>query len=376
MASLVAGGAGFIGSHLCKRLLAEDDHVICIDNLHTGRRRNIATLLERAAFTFIEQDILEELPPLPRLDRVFHLASPASPPAYQRYPVETLQVNSEGTRRLLRLAARDGARFLFASTSEIYGDPLEHPQRESYRGNVNPIGPRSMYDEAKRFGEALTVAYHETHGVDTCIARIFNTYGPCMDPADGRVVSNFINQAIRGEPITVYGDGSQTRSFQYVDDLVEGLLRLASTSQSEPVNLGNPKEYTVLQLARLVLELVGSTAPIVFEPLPGDDPRRRRPDISLAQRLLGWTPTVSLREGLERSIAYYRMIDDEGRQLNGAYSRRALHGRSSGPMPEASEAPYSPDPAPLAGTPSPANARLQIDVSVDSTVGLAWNGSR
>ncbi len=356
MTSLVAGGAGFIGSHLCKRLLAEGVDVICIDNLVTGHRRNIETLLERPGFTFVEQDILEELPPLPRLDRVFHLASPASPLAYRRYPVETLQANSEGTRRLLDLAARDGARFLFASTSEVYGDPLEHPQREDYYGNVNPIGPRSMYDEAKRFGEALTVTYHETHGVNACIARIFNTYGPCMDPADGRVVSNFINQAIRSQPITVFGDGSQTRSFQYVDDLVEGLLRLVESGWRDPVNLGNPEEYTVLQLARLVLEFVGSTAPVVFEPLPGDDPRRRKPDISLARRLLDWTPTVPLHEGLEATVAYYRAIGDEPHQLNGAYSRPVSPERSAGPRLEAIEAPYRLDPALWARISSPAGA--------------------
>lgn len=373
MTSLVAGGAGFIGANLCRRLLAEGDDVICIDNLVTGRRWNIETLLEWPAFTFVEQDILEELPPLPCLDRVFHLASPASPPAYRRYPAETLRANSEGTRRLLELAARDGARFLYASTSEVYGDPLEHPQRENYCGNVNPIGPRSMYDEAKRFGEALTVAYRETYGVNACIARIFNTYGPCMDPDDGRVVSNFINQAIHSKPITVYGDGSQTRSFQYVDDLVEGLLRLVESGWPGPVNLGNPEEYTVLQLARLVLELVGSAAPVVFEPLPGDDPRRRRPDISLARRLLDWAPTVPLREGLERTVAYYREIGDEAHQLNGAYSRPVLRGRSVGPVPEAIEAPYLPDLAPVVRTSGPAGAGPRIDAPAVLTADLGLN---
>ena len=304
---------------------------------------------------------------------MFHLASPASPLAYWRYPVETLKANSEGTRRLLTLAARDGARFLYASTSEVYGDPLEHPQRENYCGNVNPIGPRSMYDEAKRFGEALTVAYRETYGVDSGIARIFNTYGPCMDPTDGRVVSNFINQAIHSKPITIYGDGSQTRSFQYVDDLIEGLLRLMESGWRDPVNLGNPEEYTVLQLARLVLELVGSAAPVVFEPLPGDDPRRRRPDISLARRLLGWAPTVRLREGLEWTVAYYRAIGDEAHRVNNADARPVLRGRSVGPMPEAIEAPYLPALALLARTSGPAGAGPGIGASAVSTVDLALN---
>ena len=311
MIALVAGGAGFIGSHLCERLLDEGDDVVCVDNLSTGRRWNIAPLLDRRGFRFVEHDVVEPLPPLPRLERVFHLASPASPPAYQRAPIETLRVNSEGTRRLLELAGRDGARFLFASTSEVYGDPLEHPQREGYRGNVCPTGPRSMYDEAKRYGEALTMTYVRERGVDGCIARIFNTYGPRMDPDDGRVVSNFVTQALRGEPLTVYGDGSQTRSFQYVDDLVEGLLRLAASGEREPINLGNPEEYTVLELARLVRDLTGARSPIVFAPLPKDDPRQRRPDISRAKRALGWEPRVPVREGLRRTIAAYRHVAHE-----------------------------------------------------------------
>lgn len=308
MVIAVAGGAGFIGSHLCERLLDERHEVLCIDNLVTGRRVNVAPLLARAGFCFLEHDIVEELPPLPRVERVFHLASPASPPAYQRYPLETLRVNSEGTRRLLELAAHDGATFLFASTSEVYGDPLEHPQAEAYRGNVSSIGPRSMYDESKRFGEAITLAYARARGVDARIVRIFNTYGPRMDPEDGRVVSNFIVQALHGAPLTVYGDGTQTRSFQYVDDLVEGMLRLVAMPYQEPVNLGNPEEYTMLELAELVRELSGAASPIVFQPLPKDDPRQRRPDITLARRLFGWEPVVPVREGLARTIAYFREV--------------------------------------------------------------------
>jgi nucleoside-diphosphate-sugar epimerase len=306
MTVAVAGGAGFVGSHLCERLLDEGATVVCLDNLRTGRFANIAPLVNRPAFTFIEHDVVEPLPPLPRFEQVFHLASPASPRAYQCWPVETMRVNSEGTRLLLELAARDGARFLYTSTSEVYGDPLEHPQREEYRGNVNPIGPRAMYDEGKRYGEALTVTYGETHGIDVCIARPFNTYGPRMDRDDGRVVSNFITQALENQPLTVYGDGSQSRSFQYVDDLVEGLMCLMASEARGPLNLGNPEEYTMLQLATMIRELVGSTSEIVFAPLPIDDPRQRRPDITLAKELLGWEPTVPVREGLLRTIAYFR----------------------------------------------------------------------
>ena len=302
----MAGGAGFVGSHLCERLLDRGDAVVCLDNLRTGRYRNIAPLLDRQGFAFVAHDVVDPLPPLPRLERVFHLASPASPRAYQRWPLETLRVNSEGTRVLLERAARDGARFLYTSTSEVYGDPLEHPQREEYRGNVSPVGPRAMYDEAKRYGEALTTTYAETHGVDVAIARPFNTYGPRMDPDDGRVVSNFVTQAIGGRPLTVHGDGAQSRSFQYVDDLVEGLVRLMESGCRGPVNLGNPEEYTMLQLAGLVRELAGSASEIVFAPRPADDPRQRRPDISRAKRLLGWEPTVPVREGLRRTIAHFR----------------------------------------------------------------------
>ena len=309
-ADLVAGAAGFIGSHLCQRLLHEGREVICIDNLATGRRLNIEPLLACPEFTFLEHDIIEDLPPLPPVGRVFHLASPASPPAYQRNPIETLRVNSEGTRRLLEVAARDGARFLYGSTSEVYGDPLEHPQCEEHRGNVSPTGPRSAYDEAKRYGEALTMAYARARGVDARVVRIFNTYGPRSDPFDGRMVPNFITQALRGEPITVYGDGTQTRSLCFVRDLVEGLTRAmgCEAARGQVVNLGNPEEHTVLQYAGLILDLTRSASGLVFgEPAVGDDPRRRRPDISKARALLHWEPVTPLREGLLRTIEHLRV---------------------------------------------------------------------
>jgi nucleoside-diphosphate-sugar epimerase len=304
--SLVAGGAGFVGSHLCDRLIAEGDDVICLDNLITGRCENIDALTAHPRFTFVSHDIIDDLPSLPRVDRIFHLASPASPRAYQLYPIETMRANSEGTRRLLELAARDGARFVYTSTSEVYGDPLQHPQREDYWGNVNPVGPRSMYDEAKRYGEALIVTYAEARSINTAIARIFNTYGPRMRPDDGRIISNFITQCLRGDALTVHGDGSQTRSFQYVDDLITGLILLAESTSRGPMNLGNPEEYTVLALAQLIRDLTQSRSSIVFEPLPTDDPQQRRPDIGLATRTLEWQPTVSVRDGLQRTIAYYR----------------------------------------------------------------------
>src|SRR5215217_9430178 len=254
MTSVVAGGAGFVGSHLGERLLAEGQEVVCVDNLVTGRAANVAHLLGNPAFRFIQHDILEPLPAMPPVDRIYHLASPASPPAYQRFPIETLRANSEGTRQLLELARRHGARLLFASTSEVYGDALVHPQPEGYRGNVSTVGPRSMYDEAKRFGEALTTAARKTWGVETRIVRIFNTYGPRMDPDDGRVVSNFVAQALRGEPLTVYGDGSQTRSFQYVEDLIRGMIAMMQTAEgvTGPINFGNPVEFTMLELAEKV----------------------------------------------------------------------------------------------------------------------------
>ncbi len=306
MVEVVCGGAGFIGSHLCDRLINDGQEVIAIDNLVTGRLTNLGTLLGHPRFRFVHHDVIETLPKMPRIERIYHLASPASPPAYQKYQIATMQVNAEGTRRLLDLAARDGARFLFASTSEVYGDPLVHPQPEDYRGNVSSTGPRSMYDEAKRYGEALTKAYAEERGVDTRIIRIFNTYGPRLDPSDGRVVSNFLVQALRGQPLSIFGDGSQTRSFQYVDDLIEGMTRTMESSFREPINIGNPEEYTMLELAGLVQELMGENNGLVFHPLPGDDPRQRRPDISLAWSELGWKPLVPVRDGLKRTLDYFR----------------------------------------------------------------------
>jgi nucleoside-diphosphate-sugar epimerase len=305
--------------------LADGLTVICVDNLITGRRQNVAGLLRHPGFTFYHHDVIEPLSRLPHLDRIYHLASPASPPSYQRYPIATLRVNSEGTRHLLELAATHGARFFYASTSEVYGDPLEHPQREDYRGNVNTVGPRSMYDEAKRYGEALTIAYAETHRVEVRIARIFNTYGPRMAPDDGRVISNIIVQALLGRPLTVFGAGNQTRSFQYVDDLIEGMVRLVESAHCGPVNIGNPSEYTILQLAQLIRELTGTAAPIEFLPLPADDPKQRRPDIALAQSVLGWEPRVSVRAGLEATIAYFQ--DELGADLvaaNGHYRSHLL----------------------------------------------------
>ncbi len=306
MVEVVSGGAGFIGSHLCDRLINDGLEVVAIDNLVTGRLTNLASLLGHLRFTFVRHDVIEALPELPRVDRIYHLASPASPPAYQKYQIATMRVNAEGTRRLLDLAARDGARFLFASTSEVYGDPLVHPQPEDYRGNVSSTGPRSMYDEVKRYGEALTQAYAEERGVDTRIIRIFNTYGPRLDPADGRVISNFLVQALRGQPLSIFGDGTQTRSFQYVDDLIEGMTRTMESLFRGPINIGNPEEYTMLELARLVQQLMGGDNGLVFHPLPGDDPRQRRPDISLAWSELGWKPLVPVRDGLKRTIDYFR----------------------------------------------------------------------
>ena len=306
MTTLVTGGAGFVGSHLCDRLIRTGEPVICLDNLVTGRLENVQGLIGHPRFTFVQHDAIEPLPDLPSLRRIYHLASPASPPWYRALPVETLRVNSEGTHHLLERASRDGARFLFASTSEVYGDPLVHPQAEDYRGNLSTTGPRSMYDEAKRYGEALTVACGQAWGVETRIVRIFNTYGPRLDPRDGRVVSNFVCQALAGKSLTVYGDGSQTRSFQYVDDLIEGMVRLMASSRTDPVNIGNPHEVTMLELAHLVQELTGTMTRIVFEPLPTDDPRQRRPDIGLARAELGWEPRVPLADGLERTIGHFR----------------------------------------------------------------------
>ena len=301
--ALVAGAAGFIGSHLVDRLLSLGYEVVGLDNLLTGRKQNLAHLSTNSRFGFIEADVAE-LPPFEgeRFDWVFHLASPASPPRYLAHPIETLRANADGTRLLLELAERSGASFFLASTSEVYGDPEQHPQSETYWGNVNPIGPRSVYDEGKRYAEAFATTYHQSRGVPLRIVRIFNTYGPRMDPADGRVVTNFIGQALRGEPLTIYGDGSQTRSFQYIDDLIDGFIALMGVEHSEPVNLGNPGEFTMIELANLVREIVGSRSEIVHRPLPKDDPRRRRPDIGKAKMLLGWEPRIPLREGLRRTI--------------------------------------------------------------------------
>ncbi len=303
---VVTGGAGFVGSHLCEALVERGNSVVCVDDLSTGRRENLAGLDSHPAFELIEADVSAGIPTLPfgPPAAVLHLASAASPPAYLARPLQTLAVGSEGTRHALELAARHGARFLLASTSEVYGDPAEHPQTEGYWGNVNPIGPRSVYDEAKRFAEALTFAHHRALGTDVAVARIFNTYGPRLRPDDGRVVSNFISQALAGEPLTVYGDGTQTRSLCYVSDQVAGLIALLDSGVTGPVNIGNPDEHTVSDLARLVVTLTGSASPIVHEPLPADDPTRRRPDISRARQLLGWEPTVPVEVGLSQTARY------------------------------------------------------------------------
>jgi len=304
---LVTGGAGFIGSHLCERLLAEGNDVICIDNFLTGSPDNIAPLLENPRFLFIQQDVTNFMYVRGPLDAILHFASPASPIDYLELPIPTLKVGSLGTHKALGLAKEKGARFLLASTSETYGDPLVHPQTEDYWGNVNPIGPRGVYDEAKRFAEAITMAYHRAHGLQTRIVRIFNTYGPRMRRRDGRVVPNFIAQALAGEDLTVYGDGSQTRSFCYVSDLVEGILRLLRSDYTLPVNIGNPREMTVLEFAKLIIQLTGSRSGITYKELPVDDPKVRQPDITRARKLLGgWEPVVPVEEGLRRTIEFFR----------------------------------------------------------------------
>ncbi|HEX6029964.1 MAG TPA: UDP-glucuronic acid decarboxylase family protein [Tepidiformaceae bacterium] len=309
MRAIVAGGAGFIGSHLCRALLARGDSVLCIDNFLTGRRTNISALLPHPGFRLLVHDIIEPLPALEPPDAIFHLASPASPPGYDRHPIETLRVNAEGTHALLELAASAGASLLYASTSEVYGDPLEHPQREDYRGNVSSIGPRSMYDEGKRFGEAITMAYVRSRGVDGRIVRIFNTYGPHSDPFDGRFVPNFIVEALGQQPLTIYGEGTQTRSLCYVSDLVRGLIAALDSDEArgEVINLGNPEEHTILEFANLIRELTGSGSELCFTaPAVGDDPQRRRPDIGKATRLLGWEPAIGLEDGLKLTIEYFR----------------------------------------------------------------------
>lgn len=312
MRVLITGGAGFIGSHLCDLLLAQGHTVICLDNLITGSRDNIAHLADHERMTFVLHDVTAPMHVEGPLDAILHLASLPSPVDYIEMPIKTLKVGSLGTLHALGLAKAKGARLLLASTSEVYGDPLVHPQPETYWGNVNPIGPRGVYDESKRFSEALTMAYHRTHGMQTRIARIFNTYGPRMRINDGRVVPNFVRQALRGEPLTVYDDGTRTRSFCYVSDLVDGLYRLLLSEEVEPVNLGNPQEITILELAETVVSLAGSTSPITLV-TPGDartqdDPQTRQPDITRARRLLGWEPRVELKEGLRRTIAYLAQV--------------------------------------------------------------------
>ncbi len=308
MRILIAGGAGFIGSHLCDRFLGEGHEVICLDNLITGTTDNIAHLAGNGKFTFVKHDVTDYIFVAGKVDAILHFASPASPVDYLHFPIQTLKVGSLGTHKALGLAKEKKARFLLASTSEVYGDPLIHPQPEAYWGNVNPIGPRGVYDEAKRFAEAMTMAYQRFHGLETRIVRIFNTYGPRMRLRDGRVVPNFILQAIQKEDLTVYGDGSQTRSFCYVDDLVEGIVRLLFSNETEPVNLGNPGEYSILDFAREVLKITGSPSKIVYQPLPVDDPRVRQPDISKAQKVLGWAPRVRLEEGLQKTIPYFQKM--------------------------------------------------------------------
>ena len=305
MRVLVTGGAGFIGSHLCQFLLERGAEVVCLDNLSTGSRENISRL-DTARFSFVKHDVTNYIDVAGSIDYVLHFASPASPVDYQNLPIPTLKVGALGTHNALGLAKAKRARFLLASTSEVYGDPLVHPQREDYWGNVNPVGPRGVYDEAKRFAEAITMAYHRYHGLDTRIVRIFNTFGPRMRREDGRAIPNFIHQALREEPLTVYGDGSQTRSFMYVSDLVDGIWRLMQSEVHDPVNLGNPQEMTLLELAKRIIRLSGSASPIVFQALPIDDPKIRQPDISRARGLLGWEPGVDVDEGLRRTIEWFR----------------------------------------------------------------------
>ena len=306
MRVLVTGGAGFLGSHLCDKLLARGAAVHCVDNLSTGRIANIRHLIGAPGFEYLETDVTSGFDLPGQFDVVAHLASPASPPQYLRRPLETLAAGSSGTENALRIAARGGARFVLASTSEVYGDPEVHPQHEDYWGNVNPIGPRSVYDEAKRFAEALTSAYRRERGLETGIVRIFNTYGPRMSSRDGRVVTNFISQALTGRPLTIYGDGSQTRSFCYVDDLVRGIVTMIDSAEPGPINLGNPEEFTVAEFAELVLRITGSDCGVEYRPLPVDDPVRRRPDINRAMDLLGWKPEVSVGEGTGRTVGWFR----------------------------------------------------------------------
>jgi dTDP-glucose 4,6-dehydratase len=314
MRAVVTGGAGFLGSHLCERLLAEGYRVVCVDNLLTGRIDNIQHLLGRADFEFLRHDVSTPFEVEGKVDRVLHFASPASPLDYLELPIQTLKVGSLGTHNTLGLAKAKGARYLLASTSEVYGDPKEHPQKESYWGNVNPVGPRGVYDEAKRFAEAMAMAYHRTHGLEVRIVRIFNTYGPRMRLRDGRVVPAFLQQALTGEPMTVFGEGKQTRSFCYMDDLIEGIWRLLNSDLETPCNIGNPQEMTILEFARTIRDAVGSHSEIEFKPLPEDDPQTRKPDITLARTRLGWEPKVNLAEGLKTTVEYFRReLTREGR---------------------------------------------------------------
>jgi dTDP-glucose 4,6-dehydratase len=304
--ALVTGGAGFVGSHLCERLLAEGYHVLCMDNLRTGTLENVGHLEDEADFEYVDHDVTTYINVPGELDEVYHFASPASPKDFERIPIPILKVGALGTYNALGLALAKGARFMLASSSEVYGDPLVHPQHEEYWGNVNPVGIRGVYDEAKRYAESITMAYRRHHRVDTRIVRIFNTYGPRLRTDDGRMIPNFITQALAGEPLTVHGDGSQTRSVQYVDDLIEGAFRLMRSSESRPVNVGNPQEHTVGEIAEMVIEISGGTASeIAREPLPEDDPKRRCPDISRAREALGWEPRVGAREGLKRTVEWF-----------------------------------------------------------------------
>lgn len=313
MRVVVTGGAGFLGSHLCDALLDRGDDVVCLDDLSTGSRDNIAHLTTHPGFSFRLADVSDAMPRLDQVDAVAHLASAASPPDYHARPLQTLAVGSRGTENALQLAEANGARFVLASTSEVYGDPHVHPQPEEYWGNVNPVGPRSVYDEAKRFGEAITMAYRRSCDVNTGIMRIFNTYGPRMRPHDGRVVTAFISQALNGEPLTIFGDGSQTRSFCYVDDLIRGIVAMIDSSDPGPINLGNPVEFTMAELAALVLDITGSSSTVEYRDLPTDDPTRRRPVIDRAQQRLGWTPVVAAEHGLRRTVAWLRAERARGR---------------------------------------------------------------
>ncbi len=303
---MITGGAGFIGRHLCAALLGRGFRVVCVDNLITGSLSNISEFVGNSNFEFVNHNVVQRIDYRDKVDFVLHFASPASPVDYMRYPIPTLKVGAMGTHNALGLAKKNDAVFLLASTSEVYGDPLVHPQHESYWGNVNPVGPRGVYDEAKRFAEAIAMAYHRTHGIDTKIARIFNTFGPHMRLSDGRAVPNFIGQALASEPLTVYGDGSHTRSFCFISDLVDGIVRLMLSRINEPVNLGNPDEHSILEFARLIIEMTGSRSRIVFKDLPPDDPRTRRPDITRARQLLGWSPRVSLEDGLRMTIDWFQ----------------------------------------------------------------------